>query len=252
MAHLRFATTGEVKEGDITACDIKVGEKIADGYAIESVFERAPRKPLLTRWSEDVHMHLEAIYYRHLAPPDEINDEDDEEDKREAEQDNRYRQRNRYCIAFGILVLPFVLTLALCTHDVAAARAALATAAKGGAAWLRNRLGAAITFWMAILPVSSPPPPPPLVATGGFSNKLVPLVAALVLGALLLWLLLGAGAANDETAAAAAPPPPRTVRSPATSPMNSPPTSRGPSPAPRRRGDDGWEMNLRDGKHFRA
>ena len=276
--HMAFADDGKNEPNAITAVDINVGKMVGSVREIETVFQRRQVEPLHVRVYEAVQLRLEALYVHHLRPPEPIDEDDDEEDRLETERDNRYRQRNR----FGIIILPIVIVLAGLGSD--STRTEMSawlgqisqtlmawTAALGGQA--RSVIGALLEachmyMYLGLLLTAkdrrfAPPPPPPPARVVAPVGLVTSVLVLLLLGALLFGCCFGAVGGGEEEEEdrrrPAAPPPPAAVRTPARAPTpnkrrpSPAPPSRGPSPSPaRQRGDDGWMMNLRDGKQFRA
>lgn len=168
--HMEFSAAPGGKKhnkarGTITAADITVGERTADGgHAIETVFARRKReKHWLRRLYEYCHDSIEDVYARHfLLQP--IDEDDDEEERAEYAR----IQRNRQMLLAAFLTLLALLLLLLITprrvreERVAALLATAGMPFAGGAEYLtamRGNVGKAIPVSMPTMPTLSRSPP---------------------------------------------------------------------------------------------
>ena len=260
---LLFNDDGDQREGSITSAHINIGK---DG-ALETVFERKAGPSLWEKLKEDVPAYLEMVYYKHFAPPTPIDDDEEEEDKLEYEAENRHRKRNRMGVVLFLLLMVLLVLSRLPRPDLPTSVPALLHGAGRAFRLTLSKLWKNVfLMWNQVWTVlalprwpSPPPPPPPAAIRSQFGNGVLAILLALVLGTLGARCFFGILPAREEEQdeketnrggrrAPSRPPTPPPARTPPTSP----PRSRGPSPAPRRRGDDGWYMNLRDGKTFHA
>ena len=98
-------------QGSILSADIQVGEKLEDGYAITTVFERRKAKPAHRRCIESLYNNIEYLYAKHFVMPDAPDEGDSDEDKEEYRSESNRIFRNRCCCWWWILVLAVIIFL---------------------------------------------------------------------------------------------------------------------------------------------
>jgi hypothetical protein len=116
--HIDFDTTPSGKphmsgQGSIVSADIRLGDKLEDGYAITTVFERRKPKTAHRRCLRALYDHVEYFYATHLVMPDEPDEHDSEEDKAETRKDMARVTRNRCCCCWCWILLLLILVLIL-------------------------------------------------------------------------------------------------------------------------------------------
>lgn len=99
-------------QGSILSAEVTVGEKLEDGYAITTVFERRKNKPAHRKCIESIYDNVEFIYAKHFVMPDPPDEGDSDEDKEEYKQESNRIFRNRCCCCWWwILVLAAIIFL---------------------------------------------------------------------------------------------------------------------------------------------
>jgi hypothetical protein len=117
---MEFASenTGKIVggRGSIQAATATVGEKVADGYAIETVFERREVKQSWGDWFTDYKEDwlVKHWIYPDDEEPDKLDDDAEEEDKADYEQEYKEWQakyRHVRCVRLSVYLTGFLLCL---------------------------------------------------------------------------------------------------------------------------------------------
>ena len=161
--------------GTILAADIQVGEKLADGYAIETVFDRRKVKSRWERLRDYIHDDLyEGIYYKHFYIPEPPEEDDDPEEVAETLANIRRIKRNRLCVKLLLLLLLLLPLLVVADESRKTLLAKTKDLYLAAAASTRS-------LWLGVTETLSS-----AGARLGAGGLVTPVATALVLGGLLL------------------------------------------------------------------